>query len=171
MASRIAHQLRQPLQSIMSEAGTVSSRLADCSDDDDLLRNSVEALQRAVTRLDDYITFMAKATNGLRDTPKTFNLQALVASVVSEFEPVNGSVDVDISGHRYRQHRNKRDALLLLARWGLGLAGAAVAKSGSPMGCTHYRVIVRAGTRILVPLRSLPNRSSKGYALSFSQVL
>jgi signal transduction histidine kinase len=96
MASRIAHQLRQPLQSIMSEAGTISTRIRDGHIADSVLDDSLSALERAVARLDGYISFIAKAAHGLRDTPKVFDLHNTAEAVADQFRDDDSTITVQV---------------------------------------------------------------------------
>jgi signal transduction histidine kinase len=74
----IGHEIRQPLQSIMSEAGAIQDRLDDLQIKDALIQESLETIDDGIRRIDETIRFIQDFAKGDLEAVSQFDLAAVV---------------------------------------------------------------------------------------------
>ncbi|MGA3166912.1 MAG: sensor histidine kinase [Terriglobia bacterium] len=74
----ISHEIRQPLQSIISEAGAIEDRLDDLQIQDSQILESLATIDDGVRRIDETLTFIQEFAKGDLDLIATFDLAEVV---------------------------------------------------------------------------------------------
>jgi signal transduction histidine kinase len=74
----IGHEIRQPLQSIISEAGAIQDRLDELKIEDNELRGSLDTIDDGVRRIDETIKFIQDFAKGDLEAISEFDLAEVV---------------------------------------------------------------------------------------------
>jgi signal transduction histidine kinase len=74
----ISHEIRQPLQSILSEAGAIEDRLDELKIEDPQVRESLATIDDGVRRIDETLTFIQEFAKGDLDSIEHFDLAEVV---------------------------------------------------------------------------------------------
>ena len=69
MTAQMAHQLRQPLQTVLNDAGTIRMRLNQRNLLDNTMERAIDRIEEAVVRLDSNVESLRKLASGLRQKP------------------------------------------------------------------------------------------------------
>lgn len=96
MSSGLAHELRQPLQSIRSEAHNIRKRLEQLGIADVEVDEAQEAIDRGVERIDNNITMVSSIVKASATNVSKCDLADLVRREVSIFEPRANTLGIEI---------------------------------------------------------------------------
>jgi signal transduction histidine kinase len=97
MSFGLAHELRQPLQSIRSEANNINVRLRQLGIRDEDISSAYEAIDRGVDRIDKNISFIAELSRGDPEEITTFDLAEVVrGEVEAAFGPMCNAAGIKL---------------------------------------------------------------------------
>ncbi len=96
MSVGLAHELRQPLQVIRSEAGNIKTRLDMLGVKDGLINSAQASIDTSVERIDQRINLIAELSKGNYETVERFDLANQVRSECILFKSTVGSVDLEL---------------------------------------------------------------------------
>lgn len=94
----IGHEIRQPLQSITSEAGAIEDRLDEMNIDDEQLRDALATIDDSVRRIDETIKFIQDFAKGDLEAISQFDLAEVVKKTCRLFigEAKRRGIDIDV---------------------------------------------------------------------------
>jgi signal transduction histidine kinase len=93
----IGHEIRQPLQSILSYADAIELKLQDLKIKDSELAESLQNINDAADRIDSTITFIKQLSSGDLEDISTFDIGAIVRKECKLFETQNDDITFQIS--------------------------------------------------------------------------
>jgi signal transduction histidine kinase len=148
MSFGLAHELRQPLQSIRSEANNINVRLGQLGVKDADISSSYAAIDRGVERIDKNISFIAEISRGDPEEITEFDIANVVRE---EVEAVFGprctalGIDLDVSAKTGQSARLNKFAVSTVV---LNLVKNAIdALQLRAQGAASGRVSVRVQTK------------------------
>jgi signal transduction histidine kinase len=92
----IGHQIRQPLQSIVSEVDAMEIRLAQLHVKDGEITDSLAAISEAADRIDTTITFIKQLASGDLEDLVTFDIAETIRRECKLFEAQNDDITFDV---------------------------------------------------------------------------
>jgi len=96
MAFGLAHELRQPLQSIRSEAGNIATRLKQLNIQDQEITEAQESIDEDIERIDKNIALIADMSKGNFEDIEEFDLADLVRTECELFRNRCAAVNIDL---------------------------------------------------------------------------
>ena len=85
MSSAVAHELRQPLQAIRSEAGNIAKRLRQLHVDDEVIRNAQQSIDLSIERIDQRIQLISALTGTKLDISTEIDMVAVIKEECEQF--------------------------------------------------------------------------------------
>jgi hypothetical protein len=96
MSYGLAHEIRQPLQSIRSEADNIGTRLRQLGISDSDIDESQQAIDQDITRIDENIGLISEIASGSLEDIATFDLAELVRKECRLFESRTSARGIDL---------------------------------------------------------------------------
>ena len=78
MSSAVAHELRQPLQAIRSEAGNIATRLKQQGIDDEVIRRAQQSIDLSIERIDQRIQLISALTGKKLDVATSIDIVTVI---------------------------------------------------------------------------------------------
>lgn len=109
----IGHEIRQPLQSITSEAGAIEDRLEEMKIDDQHLHDALETIDDSVRRIDETIKFIQDFAKGDLEAISTFDLAEVVKKTCRLFigEAKRRGINIDANIPESQPARTNKNTL------------------------------------------------------------
>lgn len=85
MSSAVAHELRQPLQAIRSEAGNIATRLDQLRIDDQVIRNAQLSIDLSIERIDQRIQLISALTGTKLDISSEIDMSNVIREECQQF--------------------------------------------------------------------------------------
>ena len=98
MSSGIAHEMRQPLQAIQSDAGNIRRRLELLKIEDQIINDAQANIDRCIQRIDGNITGIARISSGRLDDIEQVDLAEVIQEQCELLRPRCAQEDVALVG-------------------------------------------------------------------------
>ncbi len=85
MSSGVAHELRQPLQAIRTEAGNIVTRLKQLTIDDAVIRKAQQSIDLSIERIDEKIQLISALTGTKLDVPSEIDMSKVITDECEQF--------------------------------------------------------------------------------------
>jgi signal transduction histidine kinase len=85
MSSGVAHELRQPLQVIRSEAGNITTRLKQLKIEDAVIRKAQQSIDLSIERIDQKIQLISALTGSRLDVPSEIDMTQVIKEECDQF--------------------------------------------------------------------------------------
>lgn len=136
MSFGLAHEMRQPLQTIRSEAGNIVTRLADLGIDDADIRESQSAIDESIQRMNETINLIADIAKGDLEHIESLDLAEVVRKESQLFARQSSAlgIDVDLNIPEKQEGTLSRAAVLtvLLNLWKNSVEAIQAVKGTKP---------------------------------------
>jgi signal transduction histidine kinase len=103
----IGHEIRQPLQSIVSEVGAIEERLAELGIDDPQIHESVETIYDSSRRIDETIKFIQDFAKGDLEIIDVFDLAEVIRKTSRLFATQAKTKGININLHLPESQQGK----------------------------------------------------------------
>jgi signal transduction histidine kinase len=105
MSMGLAHELRQPLQAIRSEADNIRERIHQLGIEDEDIKESQESIDKNVERIDNNIRAIAAISSGSTEDVETIDLAEFVREQCEILQPRCNKAGVNLVLQLPRKHR------------------------------------------------------------------
>lgn len=85
MSSGVAHELRQPLQAMRSEAGNITKRLKQLKIEDDIINRAQKSIDLSIERIDQRIQLISALTGKKLDEPTKIDLAKVIREECDQY--------------------------------------------------------------------------------------
>jgi signal transduction histidine kinase len=85
MSSAVAHELRQPLQAIRSEAGNITTRLQQLHLDDEVIRKAQQSIDLSIERIDQRLQLISALTGTKLDISSEIDMVTVIKEECEQF--------------------------------------------------------------------------------------
>ena len=121
LSAGLGHELRQPLQVVRTQVGNIGTRLVELGVNDGEIKESEEAIDRNIQRMDESIRYIGELARGDVEKVDTFDLAEHLRQDAHFFDYQSRAKDIElvINSSQYQQSRISKTgfSMVLLNLW------------------------------------------------------